>query len=336
MDVNTEKDLYCGTAFIVLNKQSQSDKVVKYFEVNLLRRAFSFLIYDIFRCSSAKVDGRYWEGKRVYIERAAEPGDIYWENLSVTTLERVKTSFYTNLIAFGCLLIAFGINLGLSILKDAIESNDNETTTTEEFLVRFISILTSFIVVVINVTLGRVIRILSAYEKHETYSKYHLSVAVKLTTALFINTGIIPLFVNYGRKNWFDNGGLMVDIFYNTITISFISPFVYLFNPVYLVNRIRMCLEERKGESSKMTQRQANQLYEGPALDMAQRYANTMLMFCMCVFYVFPLPVMPLLCFGGASFQYWIEKYILLRRHKIPEQLGATMAQVFSNMIPFF
>jgi hypothetical protein len=85
-----------------------------------------------------------------------------------------------------------------------------------------------------------------------------------------------------------------------------------------------------------MTQRQANTLYEGPALDMAQRYANTMLMFCMCVFYVFPLPVVSLMCFGGASLQYWIEKYILLRRHKIPEHLGATMAQVFGNLIPFY
>jgi hypothetical protein len=335
MDVNTEKDLYCGTAFIVLNRQSHSDKVVSHFEVNLFRRALAFTVYNIFKCKNAKVDDRYWEGQRVFLERAAEPGDIYWENLSVTTLERVQKSFYTNLIALGCLVVAFGINLGLSILKDTFDDNEGSSTSATT-VIRFISVMTSFVVVAINVALGRVVRILSAYEKHETYSKYHLSVAVKLTSALFINTGIIPLFVNFGRENWFKSGGLMDDIFWNTFTISFISPFVYLFNPVYFVKKIQIWLEERKGENSKMTQRQANTLYEGPALDMAQRYANTMLMFCMCVFYVFPLPVVSLMCFGGASLQYWIEKYILLRRHKIPEHLGATMAQVFSNMIPFF
>lgn len=174
--------------------------------------------------------------------------------------------------------MAFGINLGLSFIKKAIDNSNNQSTSTA-FLIRILSILTSFFVVAINVAMGRIVRILSAYEKHETYSKYHLSVAVKLTIALFLNTGISPLFVNYGRKNWFDSSGLMVDIFYNTITISFISPLVYLFNPVYIIKRIRMYLEEKKGEASKLTQRQANALFEGPPLDMAQRYANTMLLF---------------------------------------------------------
>jgi len=49
LDVGTDKDLYCGTAFVCFNKQSHADKVTSYFEVHLLRRAFSFLVYEIFR-----------------------------------------------------------------------------------------------------------------------------------------------------------------------------------------------------------------------------------------------------------------------------------------------
>jgi len=335
MDVNTEKDLYCGTAFIVLNKQSHAQKLEKYFEVPLITRAYSFLIYDVFRCKNSKVNNRYWDGNRVYVERAAEPTDIYWENLSVSFNDRVKKSFQTYMITFVCLLIAFGITYGVSVIKEQFDS-EGETTTFEELFIRIISILTSFLVVVINVILGRVIRLLSAYEKHETYSKYHLSVAVKLTMALFINSGITPLFVNYGREDWFDSGGLMVDIFYNTLSLCFVSPFAYLFNPVHLVKKCKQRSEVKKGEDSKLTQRQANHLFEGPPLDMAQRYANTMLLFLMTVFYVYPMPIMPLLTMCGVGFQYWVEKYILLRRHKLPEQMGSTMAEVFSNMIPFF
>jgi hypothetical protein len=103
MDVNTEKDLYCGTAFVILNKQSHSQRLIRLFQVPLVWRAFYFLIYDIFRCRNSKIDNRYWEGRRVIVERAAEPTDIYWENLSVSTLERVKKTFYTYLMAFGCL-----------------------------------------------------------------------------------------------------------------------------------------------------------------------------------------------------------------------------------------
>ena len=136
---------------------------------------------------------------------------------------------------------------------------------------------------------------LSSFEKHETYSKYHLSVAVKLTIAMFINTGINPLFVNFGKNNWFDSGGLMVDIFYNTMTISFISPLSYIWDPVYLMKMLKMRREMKKGEESKLTQRQANTLFEGPPLDMAQRYSNTMLLFCMAVFYAFPLPMISII-----------------------------------------
>ena len=335
MEVNTEKDLYCGTAFIVVNKQSHANRLIYKFQMSMVRRAFNFVIYNIFRCKDAKVDERYWEGQRVIVERAAEPTDIFWENLSVTTIERVKKSLATYGVTALCLLIAFGINLGLSILKDSLEDSSGGASTGAAAAIRVISIFTSFLVVFINVVLGRIIRILSAYEKHETYTKYHLSVAVKLTIALFVNTGIVPLFVNFGRKRWFDQGGLMVDIFYNTLSVCFVSPFFYLFNPVHLIKKLRVCIEEARGEDSKMTQRQANALFEGPPLDMAQRYANTMLLLCMTVFYAFPLPVMPLLTLGGSAFQYWVEKWVLLRRHKIPEQMGATMAQVFSNMIPF-
>lgn len=49
LDVDTDKDLYCGTAFIIFEKQSHSVRVVRHFEVNLIRRAFSFLIYNIFK-----------------------------------------------------------------------------------------------------------------------------------------------------------------------------------------------------------------------------------------------------------------------------------------------
>lgn len=85
-----------------------------------------------------------------------------------------------------------------------------------------------------------------------------------------------------------------------------------------------------------MTQRQANDLFNGPPVDMAQRYSNTTLLFCLTIFYTFPLPIMPFFAVAGTIFQYWLEKYLLLRRHRIPEQMGPTMAKTFSNMIPFF
>ncbi|CAI2378511.1 unnamed protein product [Moneuplotes crassus] len=326
---------FCGTAFVVVNKQSHAERIVKYFDSTLLMRGLTWIIYNVLRLKNSNIHNRYWDGNLIYAERAVEPGDIYWENLSVSSRTRFKKILWTSFIALVCLGVAFGVNLGIRGIKKSIDGSHKESLA-EEYFIRGLSITVSFLIAAINIFLGRVIRMLTSYEHHETYTKYHLSVAFKLTIAMFINTGVIPLFVNFGRANWFDSGGLMVDVFYIVITISLISPFSYLFDPAYLIRLCKRWNEERKGEKSKLTQRQANELFEGSPLDMAQRYSNTMLLFCMAVFYVFPMPIISVISLLGALFQYWLDKYLLLRRHKVPEPFGETMAQIFSNMIPFF
>jgi cellobiose-specific phosphotransferase system component IIC len=60
-----------------------------------------------------------------------------------------------------------------------------------------------------------------------------------------------------------------------------------------------------------------------------------MLLFLLVLTYSHILPVLPLIGFFGTIYQYWIEKYVLLKRHKIPEVVGATISKFFSNMIPY-
>ena len=199
-----------------------------------------------------------------------------------------------------------------------------------------LSLITSLFVIVVNMLLAKIIRILSDFEQHETHSKYNISIAVKLTIAMFINTAIIPMFVNFGKENWFDRGGLMEDIFYNTFSVSIISPLLYLIDPGYMIKKIRMCREEKLGDESNLTQRQANKLFEGPPLDMAQRYADTMLLYCIVYLYLFPLPIISVLGVIGSMLQYWIEKWALVKRHKSPEEIGKTMVEVFYRMLPLF
>jgi len=45
------------------------------------------------------------------MERAAEPTDIFWENFSVETIQRVKYSVLTYLVTTLLLLVSFTINL---------------------------------------------------------------------------------------------------------------------------------------------------------------------------------------------------------------------------------
>ena len=343
MDVKTDKDLYVGKAFLTLEKQSQAARLVKKFEMHTLIRAVFFIYYKIFRCKNSKLEKRYWEGERIIIERAAEPGDVYWENLSVRSFERFIKSLLTYSATALLLVLVFGIYFSLNLLKTYLEDKSQENIDEDDggesnkfiWLVRLVSFGTSIVAIIVNAVLNWIIRLLSSFEKHMTYTRYHLSVATKLMMATFINIALLPLINNLDKEDWFDNGGLANTIFFNVISVSFVSPILSFFNFGYLLKRFSMWRELRKGIESKLTQRQANDLFEGPALDIATTYAQSGLIFLLVSFYTPIVPILPFIAIVGVFFQYWIEKYLLLRRYSIPEAMGSTMAKFYASLIPY-
>ena len=143
-----------------LNLELSVNKLIQLFYVPLYKQIINFLFYKILRCKNSKIDSRYWEGKRIYVERASEPTDVYWENLDENTLKRLKKMGITYLVTALCLGIAFGINYGLNALKNSFSSSNKSTSTSEATAIRAIAIITSLVVIFLNVALGRIVRIL--------------------------------------------------------------------------------------------------------------------------------------------------------------------------------
>jgi len=122
------------------------------------------------------------------------------------------------------------INYILGVLKANLEEDKKIKDSlggSYLLLTTLISIVNSSIISLINLFLNRAVRFLTLYECHETYTKFNLSVALKLILSMFINTALIPFFVNYNKEEWFVRSGLITDIFFNTIAICFISPLIY-------------------------------------------------------------------------------------------------------------
>ena len=340
MDVKTDRDLYVGKAFLTLETQGHAQKLVKKFEMHSLLRAFFFIYYKILKCKHTKLERRYWEGERIIIERAAEPGDVYWENLSVSQSQRFFKTVITYSITFVLLCIVFGIYFSLGLLKGYLEDESDEQSEEGEsnsfiWYVRIVNFGTSIIAIIVNSVLNWLIRLLSSFEKHMTYTRYHLSVAFKLMTATFINIALLPFIINLDKEDWFKNGGLVTTIFFNVISVSFVSPILEFFNFSYILKKFYIWRELRKGIESKLTQRQANELFEGPSLDMATTYSKTGLLFLLVSFYTPILPILPMIALFGVFIQYWVEKFLLLRRYSVPEAMGSQMAKFYSSLIPY-
>lgn len=192
--------------------------------------------------------------QRIYVSRAPEPTDVYWENLGVTPCTRFGYLILTYLATLLALAVVFAISYGVNRYKTDVENDYNRdklagnSQLSDLILVRGLSFLTSLIVVISNNILVILIRRFSISERHETYTKYNLSVAFKLTVATFLNSALIPIAVNYDQNDeWFSNGGLVVDIFYNFISIGFVTPFLYLLDVFFIIRVLKRCLASRKG-----------------------------------------------------------------------------------------
>ena len=91
---------YIGKAFITCETQGQAITMLKTFQMLYSVRLFYFMKYKIFKCRTQNIDKRYFDGGRIIVEKAADPTDVYWENLSINIIQRLKKMIITYSILF--------------------------------------------------------------------------------------------------------------------------------------------------------------------------------------------------------------------------------------------
>ena len=151
---------------------------------------------------------------------------------------------------------------------------------------------------------------------------------------MFINTAIIPFIVKFRKDRWFDVGGLASDAFLIVFTMNFVSPTINLICFPYIIKRIKLKYQIWKGEKSKMTQREANKLAEGVDFDTPFLFASTIVTFAITCFFTPLIPMLPIISFIGLLYKYCIDKYLLLRRCKLPQEMADQMSMTLTGLIP--
>lgn len=223
----------------------------------------------------------------------------------------------------------------LDAAAKAGKAPEDKASLYDSGMVKFISILASLAVLVVNSLLVLVMRRLSGLEQHATLTDVNVSVAVKLTIARFLNSSLVLLVVNMDSREWFKNGNLAYDA---TVLIGLLvvqAPVKIIVWPWGLIKKVRIWMEKRKGDECKLTQREANLLMEGTTTDVANSISEFINMIMTCLFYS---PILPQAIPGaliGTFLSYWALKYQLLRRDKMPDQFSDFMATFFANLMPY-
>lgn len=315
------RDLLIGQAFVTFETQADARAVDLKFHKQWTYRFWRSIIRGICCCFYNSKNAEKLNQKKIQARMAYEPNDIFWENLEVSARDRLLSTFKTSFFTLTAVTITFAVVYGMKVLSE------------ENKEIRAVSVWPSIVIVIINFILARSTRISTSFERPHSLTAYNISVAAKLTFAMFFNSAVITLIVNYDWKNdWFVPGGLATDATYILISNAFLSPLLYYFSPMVLVHKLKMRKVEK---ATYISQHDANLLMENPPADMAQRSANLcktiLLTFCYA-------PIVPLGFFFSTLavfFEYWMFKYLLLRRHSWPKKLSGDLARAMFNVIPW-
>ena len=331
---NKTINYFAGCAFITFSSLKEQELFLKNFKHSFcqnLLQSIKSIIYMICGCCINK-DKKplIWLRNYLNFEQADEPSDIIYENLEYKKISKIWRTLLCYIISvfFGIFSnsICFVIIAGLNALLDYI--NEKYPHPIVQYLT---SLVISFASNILNYIYENIFHILTKFEKQSTMTKYYLSYSIKLTIFSFINSGVLPILgeiynPSEGHKTLINN---MLMIF---LLNSIYTPIMWTLNISFFSKKIQICLLERKkdpDEEHGKTQKELNDLYELPPMNISIKYsyiAKTLLMGFLYI-PIFPLGIV--ISFFGFCLAYLLEKINFCFIYKKPEILGAKICKIY-------
>lgn len=223
----------------------------------------------------------------------------------------------------------------------------------------------SFVIIAVNTLLLQFLRYLVSIERHPSASQEVFSVALKLSFAQYINTGLLSLIIygdltNIGVSNAFFGraGGITFGVFTGTFT-DFSSAWyaavgasllftmcMYIFSDqayigvTILLKRLSQLWDQRTSPCKFVNrtithtdlQVELDQLYIKVEFPFEGHISSLLTLVFVCMTYSATMPLMNIVCCASISVLYLVNKLYLLRFHSAPTAYSAMLPKVVTRL----
>ena len=333
-------DNFAGCAFITFTSLKEKNMFLKNFQYSICGGFIKIIknfYYMIFGCCINKSKKPIsWLKEYISFEQADEPSDIIYENLEFTKMSKILRTFGVYVLSFVIAIfsdsIGFAIIAGLNALLDYIN---------KKFPHPLVQYGTSFVIscfsTILNYIYKNIFHILTKFERQTTWTQYYLSYSIKLTIFSFINSGILPLLgeiynPSEGHKTLINNMFMMF------VVNSIYTPIRWSLDFTYFGKKISIWLIERKkdpDEEHAKTQKELNDLYELPNMNISLKYSYIAKTLLMAFLYIPIFPFGIVISFLGFGLGYLLEKLNFCIIYKKPEMLGAKICKFYVDYFIF-
>lgn len=314
------KEMFTGNCYVSFETQQMTEAVSN----KLAVRKIGKVVYKIM--GSLRGPFKYLKGARrhqlpgqssgyFYIEKAEKPREIKYENLGRTFKQKTLTKLYTMFITL-CIII--GTFLAVFFLKN-VESNEAKKGNTA------ITVLITVVIKIIGFFCSFITPKLVDLEKPETITQRNIGVIWRSCISIFLNSAAVITVATWYFKTdseleeeLFSDKGLTNNLYFLMI-FGILEPFVSFIDASYILKLWNRRKLVKQLDKSTMMQYECNILYEDAAFDFANRSGK----YCNITFLVFfNLNVLPVAAVFGMTWTfiyYWVDKYFLVRRARIPD-----------------
>ena len=331
-------EYFGGAAFITFNTIKQQEEYLSKLPNNFFDYVLSFIQnmkYLFFPCCVNKNSTSYYK-RNIRFESAPEPADIIFENIETKQIVRIiKTAivYFISVILCG---VSFAAIYGLNLLQMSVDENQKNQTT-HVVLLYVISFAITGVTSGMDILLEIVLEKLTKWERQTTWTNYYLSFSLKLTLFSFFNSAILPTFCEFFINNSDGYEILISNMLMKFLVNAIVTPAMWTLNVGYYIKKIKIYYLTSK-EDIDISQKDLNELYEYPPMNVSAKYSYIAKTILMSFFYI---PIFPLgiaISLLGFILGYWLEKYNFANMYKIPEMLNRQITEFYSNyfVLAFF
>ena len=328
------KDNFSGCLFLTFNTEKNKNKFLKKYPVFYRQKVIYNCEYFFYRlfccclCASEKTKKKLNLIHNINVELAPEPDDILWENLEFRKLKKFCLKIPIYFFSLILISISLGAVCASKMAQDKL-ADSNIVSMNKNIYTYLLSFIMSCIIGMINFFLTLLLYGLTNIEKLNTKTDFHLSYSIKLTILTFCNNAIIPYAAN---KFWapVDKLNFHKNILIIFLCNSFLSPILWLFDFNYRWRKCKICcccienkFKKTKNKSNfNYTQKELNDLYERPPMNISFKYSYIKKTLLMTFFYASIFPLGILISLLGFIFCFFIEKYNLAHLYNKPVKLN--------------
>ena len=157
-----KKGEFTGVAFVSFQTEPMKQEIIRRFKISNFQR-----FRQTFQClkSSGNTNADlFLNGQRLYVSQASEPTDVHWNNLHLGEKER----YFRKVMGYvfsGCLLVLCALWIFYLMIKqnELKNTSKNNPDGEEAMKIKALTVMFSFLIVVINKILGYFVPYIALY-----------------------------------------------------------------------------------------------------------------------------------------------------------------------------